>query len=191
MHGGQWDAYALPRANSDPGGPDVEDQGHAVGLQRWELHGRSVHRDREDIGAGFVFGTDGGGRIRNRRREVQVVPKSKPSTGTLTVRLNETPGVTLFGALASGNYSPLSLSGTVSEKFAGGSTCGVPGARRRRSSQEGDLRRVISLLLLGGRAGCLMRARCEAARVGGSCGPGRVGASRRCPLAISIPMVPE
>ncbi len=52
-------------------------------------------------------------------------PKAKPSKGTLGLPLTETAGVALSGEVASGTYSPLSLSGTVSEKFTGGSKCGV------------------------------------------------------------------
>ncbi len=53
-------------------------------------------------------------------------PKAKSSTGTLGVLLSETPGVALSGAVSSGSYSPLTLSGTVSETFIGGTGCGVP-----------------------------------------------------------------
>jgi len=74
-------------------------------------------------------------------------PKAKPSTGALGLPLTETAGVALSGALASGPYSPLSLSGSVSETFTGGSTCGVPvGVKGRQGGQEGNLRRVGSRL---------------------------------------------
>jgi hypothetical protein len=52
-------------------------------------------------------------------------PEAKPSKGTLGLPLTETAGVALSGAVASGTYSPLSLSGTVSEKFIDGTKCGV------------------------------------------------------------------
>jgi hypothetical protein len=58
-------------------------------------------------------------------------PTAKPSKGTLSWPLTETSGVALSGALSSGTYSPLPLSGVVSEKFAGGSTCGVPEGKKK------------------------------------------------------------
>jgi len=47
--------------------------------------------------------------------------------------------VALAGALTSGPYSRPSLSGTVSEKFAGGSTCGVPeeGKKKAKAVKKG------------------------------------------------------
>jgi FG-GAP repeat len=51
-------------------------------------------------------------------------PKTKMTKGTLSLRLTETPEVALSGALESGPYSPLTLSGTVTESYTGGSTCG-------------------------------------------------------------------
>jgi hypothetical protein len=50
-------------------------------------------------------------------------PKTKSSTGTLSLPLTETE-VALSGAIATGPYSPLTLSGTASEKYTGGMTCG-------------------------------------------------------------------
>jgi hypothetical protein len=58
-------------------------------------------------------------------------PKAKPSTGTGSLLLTESAGVALSGAVAAGTYSPLSLSGTVSETFTGGATCGVPEAGKK------------------------------------------------------------
>ena len=53
-------------------------------------------------------------------------PKAKPSTGALSLPLTETSGVVLLGTVSGGPYSPLMASGTLSEKFTGGSgTCGV------------------------------------------------------------------
>ncbi len=53
-------------------------------------------------------------------------PKAKPSkaTGTLGMLLTETPAVALSGAVTAGSYSPLTLSGTATESFTGGATCG-------------------------------------------------------------------
>jgi YVTN family beta-propeller protein len=50
-------------------------------------------------------------------------PKAKPSTGTLRLLLTETPGVAFSGEVASGPYSPLTFSGTVSESYTGAATC--------------------------------------------------------------------
>lgn len=51
-------------------------------------------------------------------------PKTKTTKGMLSLRLTETPEVALSGTLESGPYSPLTLSGTVTESYTGGSTCG-------------------------------------------------------------------
>ena len=65
-------------------------------------------------------------------------PKAKPSTGTVSLPLTETPGVALSGALTGGTYPPLSLSGTVSEKFTSGSACGVPvGKKAAKAVKKG------------------------------------------------------
>jgi streptogramin lyase len=71
-------------------------------------------------------------------------PKAKSATGTLTLPLTETSGVALSGAVAGGTYSPLSLSGTVSEKFTGGTTCGVSTGKKvakavKRGAFEGSV----------------------------------------------------
>ena len=65
-------------------------------------------------------------------------PTVKPSTGVLTVPLTETPGAALSGALTGGPYSPLPLSGTVSEKFTGGAACGQPvGKKAAKAVKKG------------------------------------------------------
>ncbi len=51
-------------------------------------------------------------------------PKTSPSTGTLGLLLTEMPGAALEGSVSAGPYSPLALSGKVSESFTGGATCG-------------------------------------------------------------------
>ena len=51
------------------------------------------------------------------------VPQAKPSSGTLSLLLTEMPGATFSGEVASGSYSPLKLSGAVSESYAGAATC--------------------------------------------------------------------
>jgi YVTN family beta-propeller protein len=68
-------------------------------------------------------------------------PKAKPSTGTLSLRLAETPGVALSGEVANGPYAPLSLSGMVSETFTGGATCGVPvGTKPAKAVKKGTFK---------------------------------------------------
>jgi hypothetical protein len=54
-------------------------------------------------------------------------PKTKPSTatGTLSMLMTETPGAALSGTVAAGSYSPLAISGNLSETFTGGAKCGT------------------------------------------------------------------
>jgi hypothetical protein len=52
-------------------------------------------------------------------------PKVKTSKGTLNMLLTETPAVAFSGELASGSYSPLMLSGAVTEGYTGTATCGA------------------------------------------------------------------
>ena len=52
-------------------------------------------------------------------------PKAPASTGTLNMLLTETPGVAFSGEVGSGSYSPVTFSGTVTEGYAGGGTCGT------------------------------------------------------------------
>jgi hypothetical protein len=54
----------------------------------------------------------------------QWTPKAKPSTGTLSVPLTQTPGVSFSGEVTAGSYSPLTLTGAATESFTGGATCG-------------------------------------------------------------------
>ena len=51
-------------------------------------------------------------------------PKTKSSTGTLSLPLTETAGAALSGEVGAGSYSPLTLSGTATESYTGGATCG-------------------------------------------------------------------
>jgi hypothetical protein len=39
--------------------------------------------------------------------------------------LSETPGIAFSGEVTTGSYSPLTLSGTVTESYAGAATCGA------------------------------------------------------------------
>jgi hypothetical protein len=59
-------------------------------------------------------------------------PKAKPAatTGTLGMLLTETPSVALSGALTTGPFSPLALSGKTSMTFAGGPTCGTKAVKK-------------------------------------------------------------
>jgi YVTN family beta-propeller protein len=50
-------------------------------------------------------------------------PKAKASKGTLSLLLTEIPGVAFSGEVATGSYSPLTLSGTATESYTGAATC--------------------------------------------------------------------
>jgi hypothetical protein len=52
-------------------------------------------------------------------------PKARASTGTLSTLLTETRGAAFSGKVATSSYSPLTLSGTMSENYAGAATCGA------------------------------------------------------------------
>jgi YVTN family beta-propeller protein len=51
-------------------------------------------------------------------------PKATSSTGTLSIPLSEAAGVPFSGAVTAATHSPLTLEGTVTERFTGGATCG-------------------------------------------------------------------
>jgi alpha-tubulin suppressor-like RCC1 family protein len=51
-------------------------------------------------------------------------PKAKASAGTLNMRVTERSGAAFSGEVGSGSYSPLTFSGSVTESYAGGATCG-------------------------------------------------------------------
>jgi alpha-tubulin suppressor-like RCC1 family protein len=57
-------------------------------------------------------------------------PKTKATTGTLSLPLTETAGIALSGELESGPYSPLTLSGTASESYTNAAICGVPQGKK-------------------------------------------------------------
>jgi alpha-tubulin suppressor-like RCC1 family protein len=65
-------------------------------------------------------------------------PKAKASNGTLNMLLTETSGVALSGEVSGGLYSPLTLSGTVSESYAGGSTCGQSSKAVKKGTFSGS-----------------------------------------------------
>jgi hypothetical protein len=51
-------------------------------------------------------------------------PKVKASTGTLNMPLTETPEIAFSAEVTAGSYSPLTLTGTATERYAGAATCG-------------------------------------------------------------------
>jgi hypothetical protein len=51
-------------------------------------------------------------------------PKAKASKGTLTMPLTETPDIAFSGEVTAGPYSPLTLTGSITESYTGGATCG-------------------------------------------------------------------
>jgi len=53
-------------------------------------------------------------------------PKTKSTTGTLSLPLTETAGIAFSSELETGPYSLSTLSGTVSESYTNAATCGVP-----------------------------------------------------------------
>lgn len=59
-------------------------------------------------------------------------PKAKPasSTGTLGMLLTEQPSVAFSGEITAGSFSPLALSGGISETFTGGSTCATKAVKK-------------------------------------------------------------
>ena len=77
-------------------------------------------------------------------------PKAKASTGTLSMPLTETPDIAFSGEVTTGSYSPLTLTGTVTESYTGGATCGEKiGIKDRESSQEGHIQRISGQLRIG------------------------------------------
>jgi hypothetical protein len=65
-------------------------------------------------------------------------PKASASTGPLNMLLTETPGVSFLGEVVAGSYSPVTLSGTSSESYTGGPTCGVPvGTKPAKAVKKG------------------------------------------------------
>jgi len=65
-------------------------------------------------------------------------PKAKASTGTLSMPLTETPDIAFSGEVTSGSYAPLTLTGFVTESFAGGAACGERvGAKAAKAVKKG------------------------------------------------------
>ncbi|HEY4810928.1 MAG TPA: hypothetical protein VIH71_07720 [Solirubrobacteraceae bacterium] len=51
--------------------------------------------------------------------------KASNSTGTINVDVTGVPNAAIGGTLSTGPFSPATLSGNMSESFAGADTCGV------------------------------------------------------------------
>ena len=66
--------------------------------------------------------------------------KGTASTGTLSMPLAETAGIVFSAEVTSGSYSPLTLTGTASESYAGGATCG----QKAKALKKGTFSGVIS-----------------------------------------------
>lgn len=83
----------------------------------------------------------GGGASGPAKYKWAASPKAKPSTGTVSLALSEAvTGIPLSGAVTAGTFSSLSLGATgVSEKFAGGPTCGQPqGTKPAKPVKQGE-----------------------------------------------------
>ena len=61
-------------------------------------------------------------------------PKAKASKGKLKMVLTEVPGVAFSGEVTSGSYSPLTFSGTATESYNGGATCGASKVKKGKFS---------------------------------------------------------
>jgi YVTN family beta-propeller protein len=69
------------------------------------------------------------------------MPKAKASSGALTVPPTETPNIAFSGEVATGSYSPLTLSGTMTEGYLGGVTCGEKvGKQAAKAVKKGTFR---------------------------------------------------
>lgn len=94
------------------------------------------------VGCQVLTGT---GETASGAAKLKWTPKTKPgtSTGTLGLPLSETPSRALSGELTVGLFSPLALTGSISETFIGGTTCGeaVGSNARRRSRREPSVAR--------------------------------------------------
>jgi YVTN family beta-propeller protein len=72
-------------------------------------------------------------------------PKAKASTGTLSMPLTEAPDIAFSGEVTSGSYAPLTLSGTATESFTGGATCGEKvGNKATKAVKKGTFSGIIS-----------------------------------------------
>ncbi len=72
-------------------------------------------------------------------------PKAKASTGTLSMPLTETPDIAFAAEVTSGSYAPLTLTGTATENYTGGATCGEKvGKKAVKAVKKGTFSGVIS-----------------------------------------------
>ncbi len=72
-------------------------------------------------------------------------PKAKASKGTLSMSLTETPDIAFSAEVTSGPYAPLTLTGTATESYTGGATCGEKvGKKAVKAVKEGTLSGLIS-----------------------------------------------
>ncbi len=68
-------------------------------------------------------------------------PTAKPSKGTLSMPLTETPDIAFSGQLMTGSYSPLTLTGATTESYSGGATCGGKvGKKAAKAVKKGTFR---------------------------------------------------
>jgi hypothetical protein len=74
----------------------------------------------------------GPGKTATGTAKYQWTPKAKPSsaTGLLSLVLSEAPSVAFSGETTAGSFSPLTFSGTATESYEGGPTCGVPNGKK-------------------------------------------------------------
>jgi hypothetical protein len=64
--------------------------------------------------------------------------KAKAPEGTLSMSLAETPSIAFSGEVTTGAYSPLTLTGTATESYTGGVTCGEKvGKRAAKAVKKG------------------------------------------------------
>ncbi len=130
-----------PGADQQRGGTDHENHGHPERMHAVVY--RSVVQDHADDGRpGVVLGAERSGRIRERApAKYKWTPKAKPatSTGPLSLVLSETPSVAFSGEVTAGPFSPLKLSGAVSETYEGGQTCGQSvGGKKAKAVKKGS-----------------------------------------------------
>ena len=109
-----WRATALSAATAS----SAEDQRNHDGLHGHTGHRSDVHGNLENGRSGFVLGAHGGG----------------PLTGT--------PEIAFSADVTSGSYSPLALTGTATESFTGGATCGEKvGKKAAKPIKKGHIQR--------------------------------------------------
>jgi hypothetical protein len=87
----------------------------------------------------------GAGETAGGAAKYEWTPKAKASAGTLSMPLTEMPGVAFSANVTSGSYSPQKLTGTASESYTGGATCGEKvGKKAVKAVKKGIFSGVIS-----------------------------------------------